>query len=110
MRCIQLSIYITEENGKAQKKAMRYLWSLDEETVLDPTNTEGNLELELKYLGGFYKVDTIVARINEPSKGGDCNLFTKIVGSEVQVIAERSIFPDGTKPPVFESVCCASLN
>ena len=72
------------------------MWQLDDDQVLDPTNADGVLEGELTYLFGLIKIDTTVARINEPPVGGDCNVYTRIDGSGVRVIAERDIFADGT--------------
>ena len=84
-----------EANDKARKDSQRYLWQLNAETALDPTTKEGILELELPYLFGLYKVNTIIARINEPPVGKDVNVYVKIAGSDVEVFAERDIFANG---------------
>ena len=79
-------------NEKAKKKNKKYLWALDDETVLDPTSPYGTVDLELKHLFGLFKVSTLLCRINEPPPRGDCNVFTKVTGSNVEVYTERDIF------------------
>ena len=54
-------------NEDAVKSAKKYMWSINDEQVLDPTNEKGGLDLELTYLGGLVRVNTAMARINEPS-------------------------------------------
>ena len=67
--------------------------------------------MELSFLFGLLKVDTTLARINEPSVGGDCNVYTKIDGTGVLVIAERNIFAEGNLHEMFLfSVTYASIN
>ncbi len=78
----------------AIKNAKKYMWCINEEQVLDPTNEKGGLELELSYLGGLVKVNTAMARVNEPPPRGDCNLFTKVESNQVFIYAERDIFAD----------------
>jgi hypothetical protein len=63
--------------------------------VIDPTNKAGLLELEIKFLGGLIKVDTMLGRVNEPPKGKSVNVFTRLNGPDATVVADRDIFPDG---------------
>lgn len=83
-----------KSNDNARDLAKKYMWALDEETVLDPTNAAGILDLEMSYAGGLIKVDTIMARINEPPPKKDCNVYSKITGATIEIIAERDIFSD----------------
>lgn len=53
------------------------------------------MEIEIQYLFGLVKVNTMMARVNEPPKGSDCNVCTKITGSNVEFIAERDISTNG---------------
>lgn len=85
---------LVEESDEARKAAQSYFFSVDDEKVLDPTNTKGELDATLPFLG-FLSVDTLMARVNEPPLGGDVNLRTDIVAGGVTVIAERNIFTDG---------------
>lgn len=78
----------------ALASAKKYMWSISDEEVLDPTNIDGKLELEITYFGGLIKVDTAMARVNEPPPGADCNLYTKVDNGQVYVYAERDIFAD----------------
>lgn len=91
----------SKKNDDARKSAQLYIWDVSDGFVLDPTNSEGVLELELSYLFGLYKVDTAMARINEPTMRRDssiplgkfdCNVFTRIVKGNVEIVAERDIF------------------
>ena len=86
----------SKSSDEAADRSKRYLWAVDASTVLDPTNDNGDLDLELKYFFGLKSVNTIIARINEPPKGGDCNVYTRVGsgGTSVEVIAERDIFPN----------------
>jgi hypothetical protein len=68
------------------------MYALNEEQVIDPTNADGTVDLEITFLFGLIKVDTTIARINEPPVGGDVNVFTRIDATGVSVIAERNIF------------------
>lgn len=86
---------IAESSDEARERANRYMWKLNEEIYLDPTNDEGNLDLELKYLFGLIKISTILARVNEPPPGRDINVYTSVSGSDVSFIAERDINADG---------------
>jgi hypothetical protein len=64
--------------------------------VLDPTNNDGTLDLEVPYLFGLIKVPTILARMNEPPLGNDCNVYAKIkTYGIVEIITERDIFNNG---------------
>jgi hypothetical protein len=80
----------------ARDRCKRYMWAVDSNRVLDPTNDDGELALELKFWFGLKSVDTMVARINEPMPGGDCNVHTRVSGDGklVKVFAERDIFAD----------------
>jgi hypothetical protein len=79
-------------NDNARTSAKRYMWALQDDVVLDPTNKEGLLELEIPYVFGLYKVDTTMARVNEPGPGSDCNIITKVTVDKVEFVAERDIF------------------
>ena len=68
------------------------MYALNEEQVIDPTNADGTVDLEITFLFGLIKVDTTIARINEPPTGGDVNVFTRVDASGVSVVAERNIF------------------
>lgn len=92
----------SKKDDAARKSAQQYIWDLSDGNVLDPTNAEGILELELSYFFGLYKVDTSMARINEPIMRKDnlipmgkydCNVFTRVIQGKLEVIAERDIFP-----------------
>ena len=83
-----------KKDDKARDSAKRYMWLLSDNTVLDPTNEEGILELEISYLFGLYKVNTAMARINEPPINGDCNVYIRESGSNIKFYAERDIFAD----------------
>ena len=61
-------------------------WATSEDTVLDPTNEYGDLELELRYLFGLVKADTKIARINEPPPGKDCNVYSRVNGPVVEIV------------------------
>ena len=76
----------------AKISAKKYMWSISDEEVLDPTNGEGKLEMEISYFGGLIKVNTAMARVNEPPPSADCNLYTKVDNGQVYVYAERDIF------------------
>lgn len=71
------------------------MWEVESGVVLDPTNSDGNIELELNYLFGIIKVPTVLARVNEPPSGYDCNLYTKINDGNIEFITEKDIFADG---------------
>ena len=112
---------IVEKSEEAKKRAKKYFWAIDDDNVLDPTNSDGVVELELKHLFGLVKISTTLCRINEPSLGSDCNVYTKISGGNVQLIAERDLFAGGedifyTCLPshkylflAFDSNCCLFL-
>lgn len=85
---------VIELNSEALKASSKYMWSISNNNVLDPTNRQGQLELELTYLGGLVKVNTILARINEPPIGKDTNVYSRVVGDSIQLIAERDIFAE----------------
>ena len=65
--------------------------------MIDPTNSNGLIDIELKYLGGLIKVSTTLARINEPPRmpGYDVNCYVKVTNKDIAIIAERDIFADG---------------
>ena len=81
-------------SDKARESAKKYMFAVNDEQVIDPTNSAGTLDLELTFLFGLLKVDTMLARINEPPIGDDVNVYTKIDATGVVVIAERNIFTD----------------
>ena len=83
-----------KRDDDAKASAKKYMWSISDEEVLDPTNVDGKLELEIMYFGGLIKVNTAMARVNEPPPGADCNLYTKVDNGQVYVYAERDIFAD----------------
>lgn len=71
------------------------MWSLPNNNFLDPTNKDGLLDLELSYFFNLIKVNTILARINEPSVGKDVNVITRVEGSDVIFVTERDISANG---------------
>ena len=73
----------------------QYLWQLDDVIHLDPTNENGLVDLELSYMFGLYKANTILARINEPSPGMDVNVISEVRGSDVTFVSERDIMANG---------------
>ena len=83
----------SKKDSKAIALAKRYMWALSDDTVLDPTNEDGILDVQLSFLFGLIKADTKIARINEPPEGKDCNVYTRVKGAVVEVITERVIFP-----------------
>ena len=84
----------SKKDDKARNAAKRYMWALSEDTVLDPTNEFGEIDVSLAYLGGLVKADTKIARINEPPQGKDCNVYARMKGPIVEVVTERAIYPD----------------
>lgn len=88
-------MFYIEKDDEARKRAKKYIWALDDEIVLDPTNAEGLLDLELTYLFGLYKANTILARVNEPPANGDVNVITEVKSSDVSFITERDIQANG---------------
>ena len=78
----------------ARESAKRYMWMIADDLVLDPTNEQGQLELEIPYLSGLYRANTLMARINEPPPRADCNLITRVSGVQVELVAERDLFAD----------------
>ena len=88
------SALASKQGEKAKQLAKKYMWALNEDTVLDPTNDAGSLNLEIRYFYGIVKVDTMMARINEPPPRNDCNVYTKVTGTTVEVFAERDLFAD----------------
>jgi hypothetical protein len=79
----------SKEDEKAKLSARKFLFIVNNEEVIDPTNKAGLLELELTYLGGLIKVDTLVARINQPPLGKKINVYTKINGPDAVVMASK---------------------
>jgi hypothetical protein len=47
---IYLYIY-TEDDDDARKGAQSYMFSVDENLVIDPSNTEGKMDDQIKFLG-----------------------------------------------------------
>ena len=76
----------------ARDAAKRYMWMVADDLVLDPTNEQGNLELEIPYVFGLYRANTMMARINEPPPKADCNVVTRVSGVQVELVAERDLF------------------
>ena len=71
------------------------MWMIDDETVLDPTNPQGQLSPSINFFG-VYKVDTLLARINEPSAGQDVNVIvTGFNSADMEIVAERDILKGG---------------
>ncbi len=79
-------------DDNARSKAKKYIWSVVDNRIIDPTNKYGILEMELSYFFGLVKVNTLLARINEPPPNKDVNVFTKITSNGVEIITERDIF------------------
>lgn len=72
------------------------MWLVDDsDTVLDPTNAEGALPPTISFFFGLLRADTLMARINEPPPGRDCNVYVKQQGSDLEIIAERDIVTGG---------------
>ena len=95
---MQFRFHIKSElDDKARTAAKKYFFVLGDEDgeVIDPTNKSGQLDLEIAFLGGLIKVDTMLARVNEPPKGSTVNVFTRVNGPDAVVVADRDIFPDG---------------
>jgi hypothetical protein len=86
---------VSEKNEDSLNQARRYAWSLSDSQILDPTDRFGKLPLSLSYLFGAIQCSTTIARINEPRKGMDTNVFIKVEGKKVEIIAERDIFAGG---------------
>mmetsp|Transcript_1796 Transcript_1796/g.2472 ORF Transcript_1796/g.2472 Transcript_1796/m.2472 type:complete len:525 (-) Transcript_1796:984-2558(-) len=79
---------------KALNNAKRYTWQLTENTLLDPTDQNGFLGLELSFLFGLFKVSTSLSRLNEPPIGYDVNAFSRNLNNDIEIVVERDIFPD----------------
>jgi hypothetical protein len=89
-------IFFLERNEKAKESAKKYMWMLDEDIVLDPTNPDGQLSPAINYFFGFFRAETLLARINEPPVGKDCNVISKASpNGELEIIAERDIISGG---------------
>jgi len=82
----------SKKDEKAKERSKRYMWGISDTLVLDPTNDEGTLDLEISYLGGLVKISTTMARINEPPVGKDCNVYPKVRNEKVEIVTERDIF------------------
>jgi hypothetical protein len=82
----------SKTSDTAREQAKKYMWEVSEDTMLDPTNAAGSLEMEISYLFGIVKIDTMIARVNEPPPRGDCNLRTKLTPEGIEVATERDIF------------------
>ena len=76
---------------------MSYLWKINDDLVLDPTDNDGVLPPKLGYLFNIIEADTKMARINEPPPTGDVNLLSKQLKdvADVEIIAARNIKPGG---------------
>jgi hypothetical protein len=64
----------SKKSEEALRRARKYAWALDADepsagNVLDPTDSQGHLAVELIYLFGLQKMSTTLARINEPPRG-----------------------------------------
>ena len=84
----------SKANDAARDSAKRYMWMIADDLVLDPTNEQGQLDLEIPYLFGLYRASTLMARINEPPPKADCNIITRVSGVQVELVAERDLFAD----------------
>jgi hypothetical protein len=84
-------------NPEVQLKARRYIWRMDDGNVIDPTNSEGNLEEMVPWMLPFglrvpYEgVATVLARINEPGILGDVNVRTEERDSRLLFVLEREV-------------------
>lgn len=96
-----------ESNDEARKLAQKYFWSLNDGRVIDPTDRNGQVLLELSYLLGAIKVPTTMCRLNEPVKGMDVNVYTKVNGVNVEIYAERNIFENGE--PIAQANCYSHM-
>ena len=90
--CVILS---AEEDDKARQSAKKYFFVVNDDEVIDPTNKAGLLDLEISFLAGLVKVDTMLGRVNEPPRDFSVNVFTRLNGPDATVVADRDIFADG---------------
>lgn len=87
------TVFDTKNGEKAIAAAKKYTWMLTPDLVLDPTNNDGTVPLEIVYFG-VSKIPTTLSRINEPPPGKDCNCFSRDeAGYSVQIVTEKNIFP-----------------
>ena len=84
-----------EEDDKARLSAKKYFFVVNDDEVIDPTNKAGLLDLEISFLAGLVKVDTMLGRVNEPPRDSTVNVFTRLNGPDATVVADREIFADG---------------
>ena len=84
-----------EEDDKARLSAKKYFFVVNDDEVIDPTNKAGLLDLEISFLAGLVKVDTMLGRVNEPPRDSTVNVFTRLNGPDATVVADRDIFADG---------------
>jgi hypothetical protein len=86
-------VFDSKNDQKAIDASKKYIWMLTSDLVIDPTNNDGVVPLEYNYFG-LIKIPTTMSRINEPPLGKDCNAYSRDEsGYEVQIVAERNIFP-----------------
>ena len=100
----------SKKDDEARQRCKAYLWALSSDSVLDATTEDGTLELETKYLFGLFTSDNTMARVNEPPPGGDCNVYTRVNGALVEIIAERDIFANEVRRPKCEPFFSNSRN
>lgn len=87
-----------ESSEDALSKARKYTWKVNDKFVIDPTNSEGEVEEKIKYLGGLYSVSSSLAYINEPTIKEDCNIRIEIEDEypdRIKFISNRIIYPNG---------------
>eukprot|EP01036_Dinobryon_divergens_P030609 gene30608-39879_t len=88
----------TFKNSKIDEKAYtlakKYTWQISEDKLLDPTDQNGYLGLEITYIFGILKMSTTLARLNEPPQGYDVSAYTRITADKVEVVTEKDIFAD----------------
>ena len=88
-------LFTVEEDDKARQSAKKYFFVVNDDEVIDPTNKAGLLDLEIAFLAGLVKVDTMLGRVNEPPRDSTVNVFTRLNGPDATVVADRDIFADG---------------
>ena len=88
-------MFSPEIDEKAYTLAKKYTWQISEDKLLDPTDQNGYLGLEISYMFGILKMSTTLARLNEPPQGYDVSAFTRVTAESVEVVTEKDIFPDG---------------
>lgn len=88
-------LFSLEIDEKAYTLAKKYTWQISEDKLLDPTDQNGYLGLEITYIFGILKMSTTLARLNEPPQGYDVSAYTRITADKVEVVTEKDIFADG---------------